>query len=301
MAFSQSLQDSSFRDLVVFNSFSIKVVALAVMTIDHVAVYLFEFPAVAASYVALRSIGRIAAPLFLFVVTESARHTSSRPRFILRLYSANLLCEGIGFVSNNVLSGSIGTYHFGNIFPTLMYTVVVIHFTEKMVRSFRGRKYRGLFAWLAGLLAVCLVPALASSFLLNSQMIPAALPALTAVQASSVLDMAAALLPSILTVEYSLLFVLLGLFWYWSPSKALKVVLLVAFSLLARFPMGLEDIGLFFTFFGAQQYYMVLAAPLIALYNGKRGPSLKYLFYAYYIIHPYILIVIGSVIGANPG
>ena len=40
------------------------------------------------------------------------------------------------------------------------------------------------------------------------------------------------------------------------------------------------------------QYAGILAMPLIALYNGEKGKSNKYLFYAFYPVHLILLYVI---------
>jgi hypothetical protein len=43
-------------------------------------------------------------------------------------------------------------------------------------------------------------------------------------------------------------------------------------------------------FSALNQYWMVLATPFILLYNGERGGSMKYFFYAYYILHQFVLM-----------
>ena len=37
------------------------------------------------------------------------------------------------------------------------------------------------------------------------------------------------------------------------------------------------------------QIYMIFAIPIIALYNGEKGKSMKYLFYIFYPVHIWIL------------
>lgn len=41
------------------------------------------------------------------------------------------------------------------------------------------------------------------------------------------------------------------------------------------------------------QWMMVFALPLILMYNGKRGPNIKYFFYIFYPLHIWILYIIG--------
>ncbi len=56
----------------------IKWIALVAMTMDHLAAYGFEIPFFGAHFNTFRIIGRIAAPLFFFALTESVKHTRSR-------------------------------------------------------------------------------------------------------------------------------------------------------------------------------------------------------------------------------
>ena len=76
-------------------AFQIKVIALVIMTLDHIGAFAFEIPIVAQYEGYLRRIGRLAAPLFLFLLVQSIRHTRNKPKFILRLYltSRDFLCR----------------------------------------------------------------------------------------------------------------------------------------------------------------------------------------------------------------
>ncbi|MEG1687058.1 MAG: TraX family protein [Angelakisella sp.] len=50
-------------------------------------------------------------------------------------------------------------------------------------------------------------------------------------------------------------------------------------------------------FFGSLQLFSLAAVLPIALYNGKRGPSLKYTFYLYYPLHMLVLWVVFKMTG----
>ena len=69
----------------------LKYIALIAMTIDHIAAYMFEIPIVLMYKQELRMLGRISAPIFLFVLIQSVRFTSSRVHLLIRLYIAGII------------------------------------------------------------------------------------------------------------------------------------------------------------------------------------------------------------------
>ena len=78
---------------------TLKWIAMITMFIDHVgAVVLeyvpqFELPAVNAAYYVMRYIGRLAFPLFCFLLVEGYHHTSNRMRYLRDLLIFGLISE----------------------------------------------------------------------------------------------------------------------------------------------------------------------------------------------------------------
>lgn len=64
------------------NSFQLKFIGVLFMTIDHIAKYTLMIPM--GSHI-FNILGRIAAPMFLYLITVSAQHTRSKPKFAFRL------------------------------------------------------------------------------------------------------------------------------------------------------------------------------------------------------------------------
>ena len=99
----------------------LKIIAVLSMTIDHLAYYcncesplLYEF---------LRGVGRIAFPVFAFLVTEGFVHTRNRQNYMLSLFAFALLSEipwlllnhdGSHNVLFTLLAGLIGMYVIQN-------------------------------------------------------------------------------------------------------------------------------------------------------------------------------------------
>ena len=69
------------------SSATIQIIALVTMTIDHVGLYLLGDPE------PFRIIGRIAFPLFAFMLVEGFKHTHSRRNYFLRIVATALVAE----------------------------------------------------------------------------------------------------------------------------------------------------------------------------------------------------------------
>ena len=71
--------------LQVFNAFSLKVIMTILMVVDHIGQFFPNTP----EY--FRWIGRLVAPVFFFLATESYIHTSNKVKYIKRLYVSSLI------------------------------------------------------------------------------------------------------------------------------------------------------------------------------------------------------------------
>ncbi|MEG1773614.1 MAG: TraX family protein, partial [Oscillospiraceae bacterium] len=69
------------------SGFSLKLIALASMTVDHAGVVLFE------QLEWMRMVGRLAFPIYAFLLVEGFVHTRHRGRYCLRLGMFALLSE----------------------------------------------------------------------------------------------------------------------------------------------------------------------------------------------------------------
>ena len=263
-------------------NYQLKLIALVAMTIDHIAVF-FWTAIPGGLFDVLRAIGRIAAPIFLYFVVEGVRHTHSRKAFFLRLYVAGAILTGV----NRLLEATVAqdTYSgFGNTFPLFMYTVLYIVCLERIRFVKANGAKDGLWAPVLGM---CIPFASAGVQLVCSGHFMSGI-------LGTLLRMA---VPSVSEIEYSFLFVLLGVAWYFVNDKrynALMLAGLSALSLLVHSLLGTAPV--FWQVFTGGQWLMVLAAPLLLLYNGERGRSDKLFFYAYYPCHQYLLFAISALV-----
>lgn len=115
--------ENSRRFPLIINGFLIKILALFTMTIDHIGV---NMPASSLS-LAFRYIGRLALPLFIFMVVEGALHTKNFKKYAMRLgVMATLISLTIILVE--IIPGlSFSIRNFGNIFLDLLLGAVAVY------------------------------------------------------------------------------------------------------------------------------------------------------------------------------
>ena len=267
----------------------IKWIALIFMTIDHLAAYGFEIPVFGAHFETLRIIGRIAAPLFFFALTESVKHTRNRKRFLLRLY---LGAVGTGLfvaITNLLFHDSIGRFFPSNILCDYIYTALYIILIEQIIKGIKTKQWKKSFLAVAGIAATCI-----PHFIVwGIYEFPYAKYGLSPETVWTIQDFVGSFVFSPLAAEYTILFVLMGILMYFAGNKYGKAAVLILFSCLCYFggKMAILNHSLVIPILGHPQYYMIFAVPFILLYNGEKGTGSKYFFYVYYPVHRYWISV----------
>lgn len=120
------------------NGFSLKLIAIAAMTLDHIAV-LFLNPE-SGGYLAARIIGRIAFPLFAFLLTEGFFHSSNLKKYMVRLGVLAIVSEP--FFDYILIKAELGEnfrpWYFQNVVFTLLIGLITIWMYDTVVRKFRN-------------------------------------------------------------------------------------------------------------------------------------------------------------------
>lgn len=80
---------------------ALKLIAAAAMFIDHMGLMLFPHD------LTLRLIGRLAFPIYAFMIAEGCKHTRDRKRYFLSLFLLGLACQAVYFVVDGSLYLSI--------------------------------------------------------------------------------------------------------------------------------------------------------------------------------------------------
>jgi len=228
-------------------AFTLKLIALLSMLIDHIGVA-FELP------IGFRIVGRLAFPIFVFLIAEGFHHTRSPEKFLLRLFIFAIISEP--FYDWAISRPGTPPWHvdflaYTNIFYTLFLGGMAIFAYKKLHPEFGTML--------------------------------AAIPALIA-----------AVLALMLTSDYGAYGVFFIVAMY-LVNKKWRLPVLAVFCLLQFASWYRVLLHYFFTYnqvlwgHWLMIFATLITVPLIAHYNGQRGRSLKWLFYAAYPAHLAIL------------
>ena len=197
------------------SSFQLKVIAIISMTIDHTGLVLMG----GTKYYALfRIIGRIAFPIYCFLLAEGFQKTSNVKKYALRLFIFALISE-VPF--NLMVTGEFFSLEYQNVFFTLFLGLGMMYWY-----AWFGSKNK----YTAAFLGVPLF--MAAAYLLNT--------------------------------DYS----------WWGIAV---IFIFYAFRDRKLFMTVFEGAAMML-YGGTEKYAAVSLAPIL-LYNGKKGRSMKYLFY----------------------
>ena len=220
--------------------FVLKVLAILAMLLDHIAaVFLSDGTML---YMLMRGFGRIAFPIFCFLIVEGYFHTRNVKKYMLRL---------AGFAIISEIPFDICFYHkffywgHQNVFFTLLLGLVAIYAIDEIRKQF------------------------AESYLKTVVL------QFTVI----ILAMIAALF---LSTDYNMLGILIIMVFYVNRGNIVQIAISLFVVTLC---LG-----------NTLQMYSLLALIPLYLYNGKKGPSMRYVFYVFYPAHLLILYAISTLL-----
>ncbi|MGO5027788.1 MULTISPECIES: TraX family protein [Agathobaculum] len=284
--------------------FQLKVVACIAMTIDHIPKILLSLSFSQSFAILASAIGRISAPLFLFCFIESLHKTHDRKHFILRIYLSNIFISLFIAMMNFLFNEWIGVYDFGqSILSTFFYVGLYSYAINNVINLFRKKeRARAIFEISSIVFLPFFLSWMAQAVFSNGWEYLEGIFKLIGVQDAYIniinINMQIVLtsvFPSPLNVEYTMIFVILGVMSYFLPTYHRIIV----FSLFCMFSyvgshLMLLSIYPFTDFFAVDQWKMVYAIPFMLIYNKQKGKSFKLFFYMYYPLHRYSLIIIDT-------
>lgn len=269
------------------SAFLLKIIACVTMALDHVGYSLTSVPE-------LRMVGRIAFPIFAYLISFGYRKTSDPYRYMLRVIVTGVISE---YFFDMYFFRRL-TFDYNNVMLTLALGLLAITFTENLKEKFKGISFvlalipAGTIMYLAevlnsdyGAMGVFLI--FLYYYFGGKHPVMENDPENT--RRERIIH---AVLITIITVGFG--------FRYYIIYAAKAVVFSIC-SALPFLPPVIKSAPEFPTGHRANQVWASLAVVFILLYNGKRGVEIKnkvwrkvyqYSFYAFYPVHLFVLYLI---------
>lgn len=238
---------------------TLKLIAIILMVIDHMG-YIVE-PFSYDIYIIMRLIGRIAFPLFIFVLSESIYFTKSKIKLLNRLFVFSLISEISFNLYFNYLVTNNGIFTSHNIFFTFSIGLILIILIEAIIKN-KKIIFPLIFLVLIG-------------FIISELFI----------------DIYSYLFSFISACDYGFIGVISLVILYFekksfpntTSGKNLRIITIMLMCFL------LYNISLYF-------FFAIISLVLIWFYNGEKGKGNKYFFYLFYPVHLLILSLIYIII-----
>ncbi len=222
---------------------ALKIIAALSMLLDHVGLMFFP------KYVIFRYLGRLAFPIFSFMIAEGCRYTRNKIRYFLSVFLLGALCQSVYFIYD----GSM----YLNVLITFSIAILVIYSLELFKRCLFSKKCSAALKVTSGIL---FVSAVAGTYLLNRY----------------------------LTIDYGFFGCMLPVFaslFHIKSEGAPQSLKKLDRNLTAVCSMATGILCLALVS-APRAYFSFFAVPLLLLYSGKRGRlKMKYFFYVFYPLH----------------
>lgn len=222
-------------------------------------------------------VGRIVAPIFMFLTVEGYTHTRNKKKYMLRLYIGSLVMYFGNYIIPKLLPRLDGFMINNNIFSTLLmmviYMVIIdyirVSFKEKDVMKITLSVLYTIIPFVVGLSIISIANVTNLEFLKY-------------------------IIPNIFLVEGGPVLVLLGLIFYITKDNLYKLIQSYLIFSVALFVGSLieSEFSVQELFFENFQWMMAFSALFFKAYNGEKGRGLKYLFYIFYPVHVYLLYIV---------
>lgn len=262
---------------------TIKIMAIAAMFIDHfAAVFLSRLiqsgmaenvnPMLERIYIYMRSIGRIAFPLFVFLLIEGVLHTRSRLKYLGRMALFAVISEipfDLAFNINmyHVRRGRILEFSYQNVFFTLSIGLLVVIILE--------------FLWKKPLFLSCMAKNAGEK------------PDAKAVAANAA-DRAVKYVLSTLAAAAG---AALSFFMQTDYAGIGVVAVVMMYAMKRRRCAGVMSVSLVLSVYSLAELPAILSVIPVYFYNGNRGRSAKWLFYIFYPAHLLALWLVCRLLG----
>lgn len=115
------------------STFVLKIIAILTMLIDHIGAVLINSETDPQLWLVLRSIGRLAFPIFCFLIVEGFYHTKNVKKYLIRLGAFALISE----VPFDLVHGYVLEFTYQNVFFTLFLGLLLIHLMKQVEMKYK--------------------------------------------------------------------------------------------------------------------------------------------------------------------
>lgn len=257
------------------NGTQIKLILVVLMFLDHV--YEMFGNTQFAAPIWFTYLGRLVAPIFLFLAAEGMFYTKNRKKHLLRLYIAStLMALGTAIIQKIFPNDEL--IIVSGMFTTIFLGCWYIYFIDKIIDTIKTKNKKPIFIYIGGLLIPLLTSAVLIALLFSG---------VTGI----FFRILSCIVPSLVLAEGGIPFlVTLVLLYYLRKYKTLQMLVII---ILGAFSFILT--GQTFTLDNLLNNYtwmLMFSVIFIALYNGQKGKGMKNFFYYFYPLHIYALYIL---------
>lgn len=282
------------------DGFILKICGLVFMTIDHIGLFLSQLERYDNASCVLRCIGRLALPIFILLLVEGIKHTKNVKYYLLRLGSVALGILIFQIIMEYAFKSATFNNGFSNVGSPFL-DLVLVGLTLSLLK--RKDKY--------SFIAIIPIVYIVLSFLVGL---------IEQIQIITI-----NWFPYYLRPEYSLLSLLMGILFYYSPQFSRKILKQKynlaeqensnSFASNRELESQLQTlnnifyifiiIGLNIVIYGLSyipklvgieiETWSIFSVLLLIFYNGKRGYNAKWFKYGAYIYFPLHIIIIAMI------
>lgn len=257
------MEKAIFKNFKGLTSYQLKILGIILMVFDHIH-QMFYMNGVPMWFT---GVGRLVAPIFLFLSAEGFYYTKNKKKYMARLWIAYILMSACSIVIQKVMpldSVILMNSIFGTIFLGLYY----MYFIDIMKLAIKDKNFKKIILSILAFLLPFLLGALILFSVSKSVLL---------------MQVLAVIFPTPILVEGGVLWIALAVLFYLLRDKKLWIRMM---------PLILMSVFVYVT--GNEfQSLMLLSIVPISMYNGKPGrKGSKYFFYIFYPAHIYLLYTI---------
>ncbi len=119
----------------------LKIIALISMTVDHIGLYFFPH------YMIFRYIGRIAFPVFAYMIAEGCKYTKNRKKYLITVAIVGFICQVVYSIATRSL--------YQNIFITFLLSISLIYIFDNAKKKRSKASYFYAFLSMGAVFFIC--------------------------------------------------------------------------------------------------------------------------------------------------